>query len=243
MNRAARALRASIGDALRLLSRKPVSGKSVHEARKALKKARAALRLLRPEFGEAAFRAENAALRDAARPLARLRESAALKSAMAKLGESPSPATRLRGGRRSRGFDESIRLLRRSRERSTGPQFTAIGSAALRHGLERIYRRGRKAYAEARKDRSTEALHEWRKQLNYLVNALDILGGKKPRKAEKLTDKLGDDHDLAILFARVRPGTALQQRIGRRRAKLQKRALARGGKIYRRKKPKLISSS
>src|SRR5207244_2639501 len=50
MSRAARELRGWIGEALGLLARKPLADEAVHEARKALKKARAALRLLRADL-------------------------------------------------------------------------------------------------------------------------------------------------------------------------------------------------
>ena len=57
----------------------------VHRARKALKRARAALRLLREGLDAAAFRAENAALRDAGRSLAPLRDVKAVLGALDEL--------------------------------------------------------------------------------------------------------------------------------------------------------------
>src|SRR5262245_41791210 len=47
----------------------------VHEARKSLKKVRAALRLVRPVIGEKAYRRENTCFRDAGRPLTEVRDA------------------------------------------------------------------------------------------------------------------------------------------------------------------------
>ena len=47
----------------------------MHETRKALKRLRALVRLLREELGEQAFERENAALRDVARRLAGARDA------------------------------------------------------------------------------------------------------------------------------------------------------------------------
>jgi predicted NBD/HSP70 family sugar kinase len=41
-------------------------------------------------------------------------------------------------------------------------------------GVRRIFRGGRKAFANAR-SKDDQALHEWRKQARYLLNQLDIL--------------------------------------------------------------------
>src|SRR5580698_10039159 len=51
---------------------------SIHEIRKKLKRARAALRLLRDCLGEPVYRRENSRLRDAARPLTPVRDAKVL---------------------------------------------------------------------------------------------------------------------------------------------------------------------
>ena len=68
----------------------PFDARRVHAARKALKQARAALRLLRPCLDAAVYRRENLALRDAGRALAPLRDARVLLDA----------ADRLRAGAR-----------------------------------------------------------------------------------------------------------------------------------------------
>jgi hypothetical protein len=63
------------------------------------------------------------------------------------------------------------------------------------------------------------------------------------RRAHALSDVVGDDHDLAVLRAAARerhaplaPGelALLERLIARRRARLQRRALAQGRRVYAR---------
>jgi CHAD domain-containing protein len=70
-----------IAAAAATLGKKKITDADIHDARKQLKKARAALRLLRRSIGEIAYRRENAALRDAARPLGVARDSRVLVAA------------------------------------------------------------------------------------------------------------------------------------------------------------------
>ncbi len=258
-NPATRELRAAIAEALERLEQPRISDDSVHEARKALKKARAALRLLREGLDDAAYRAENAALRDAGRHLSPLRDSRSVLTALDALRRRYPEALRPPGFGELRNSlktgpgpalpRQPARLLRRSLERAQQPDFARIGSGPLGHGLQRIYRKGRKALAEAQSARTSEALHEWRKQVKYLANALQLLYGAqggRPRKlakrAAKLAGRLGDEHDLAALSQRARVPKSLQPLIGRRRAKLRKRSFALGEKLYGKKPGRFIGS-
>jgi CHAD domain-containing protein len=225
----------------------------VHEARKALKKARAALRLLRPAAGEAAYRSQNAALRDAGRCIAPLRDSRSLMDAVALLKEHyPKKARRAGLGRVAARLQQNTATARRSLLADPGTlarcsallerDFSADGSTSPEPGLERLYRKGRKAFAEAKKAGTPDALHEWRKQVKYLMNALAIAcrsgGGKAAKlaaRADKLAGWLGDDHDLAALSQQARELPPLQALIERRRGKLRKRAFRLGRKLYGRK--------
>src|SRR4051812_6802853 len=66
------------------LGEDPQSAK-IHSARKALKRARATLRLLRPAIGKDVYRQNNMALRDVARPLSQARDAEVLSDALDKL--------------------------------------------------------------------------------------------------------------------------------------------------------------
>ncbi len=263
-NPATRELRAAIVEALGRLERTPLSDRSVHEARKALKKARAALRLLRDGLDDAAYRAENAALRDAGRLLSPLRDPNSALAALDALCERYPGKLPLLGVEKlkdalhakpestssSRALPKQpTRLLKRCLERAEKPAFARIGARPLDRGLRRIYRKGRKAFAEAQSTGTAEALHEWRKQVKYLANALHIVYGRNKlkkivKRAGKLAGRLGNEHDLALLTERTsalqgqRQG--LQPLIERRRAKLQKRAFALGEKLYRRKPGRFV---
>jgi CHAD domain-containing protein len=74
-------------EALDSLAGRTVSPEDVHTARKALKKARAWLRLLRAGTGQRTFREQNRALRDAARPLSEGRDAQVLIDTLHKLLE------------------------------------------------------------------------------------------------------------------------------------------------------------
>ena len=264
MNPVTRELHASIAAALARLEQPRISDEAVHETRKALKKARAALRLLRPGLEPAAYRAQNALLRDAGRCLAPLREPKSMLDTLAALqAHAPEALSRVKldrlkkslraekasairdlAGRRA-ALAECIRLLKHSLARAEQPDFSRIGPAPLADGMRRIYREGRRSLAQARKSRAPEAFHEWRKQTKYLLNALETLYGARlgkakraGKRAEKLADRLGDAHDLDALEKRTQalktPQSlkTLQALIARRRARLQKRALSLGEKLY-----------
>ncbi len=133
---------------------------------------------------------------------------------------------------------------------------------ALDAGLRRIYARGRMAMRQARKRRAVAEMHEWRKRVKDLRHAAEALGEKTRSKAErdarrarllrigkeadKLGEALGEEHDLALLAQRVSAEKAifaddksgrkaLQRAIGRRRARLRKRAFKSGRALYARK--------
>jgi CHAD domain-containing protein len=154
---------------------------------------------------------------------------------------------------RLRRDDETIVAVRgeheAARERSAAWTFDADGFEALRPGLERIYRRGRRGMRAAAGEPRDECLHEWRKRSKDLWYALQILrpaGPKRMKKlakrAHRLSDLLGDNHDLAVLrtqveraggsFEREASRTALLAVIDRRRLSLQGDAFKLGAKIY-----------
>jgi CHAD domain-containing protein len=109
-------------------------------------------------------------------------------------------------------------------------------------GVRRTYSTGRKAWIKA-KSRGDDALHEWRKQAKYLLNELELLHDifglnvkKLRRRARKIGDLLGDDHDLSVLSAKIRhyggSTAALLKRIKKRRCHLQRDATKKGKKLY-----------
>ncbi len=197
---------------------------AVHDARKALKKARSLLRLCRGALGGDERRRENAALRRAGRALSSARDAEAKLQAVDDLsrrfaGRVPqstfstmrrhleadrNPARRrlLESGLTDQVSDE-LRLVRR---RIDAWPLENGGWQALAPGLLRSYRCGREAMQLAHREPTVENLHEWRKRTKDLWYHLRMLKPMAPGivgghadEADELSDLLGDDHDLAIL--------------------------------------------
>ncbi len=232
-----RALVGQLEAVLQKLSGPEISDEGAHDVRKALKRARASLRLLRDPKHEAVYRRHNLALRDAARPFAPLRDAKVLielidglapeadrKSAKQyeQIREALQKRRRRLRPRVSANLKKSTSLVRRVlRERAKSVDRT---EADLIDNLKGTYQRARDAFQEARERPDDEKLHELRKQVKYLFYQLEIL---RPRKAKRLVNRadefgkvLGEDHDLAVLAQKVEP-SALERR---ERAKLQRRA-------------------
>ncbi|HEY5807259.1 MAG TPA: CHAD domain-containing protein [Povalibacter sp.] len=205
-----------------------LTDKDIHNARKAIKRARATLRLLRPALAESIFKETNLALRDAAHPLTQVRDAKVLLDAIAGLRkhddgrlDDTSTATldqHLQSKRKRARRALSVRApvmfalrkalrtqrLSASRWRLSADDWSLLGAA-----LRRIYKKARAAHAMAGKGRGDEQLHEWRKQAKHLWYAMQVLTPASPGfigeladELHKLADYLGDDHDLALLGER-----------------------------------------
>jgi len=88
------AVRRHIANAKKALRRPKLDDEAVHDARKALKRARSGLRLLRP-LDEAAYRRENTRLRNAGRRLSGVRDDKVLLARLAELiDDEKKPARR-----------------------------------------------------------------------------------------------------------------------------------------------------
>jgi CHAD domain-containing protein len=247
------------------LSKKQVTDADIHDARKQLKKSRAALRLLRDAIGATTFERDNAALRDAARPLSAARDSKVLLSVLDELVDRYGLADR-------KQWLEKFRRELRKEQRQARQVLTAAQMARQRKalheivqrsnrwrmhgedwqvlgvGLERIYRNGRKKLKVATASRDSEHLHDWRKQVKYLWHELQILQplwpgviGELADQTHKLSDYLGDDHDLAVLRDKITGNAAafaendcgaLLALLDRRRRQLQDKALVLGERIF-----------
>jgi CHAD domain-containing protein len=223
-----------LDDAIRELSDRisedPVD--AVHAARKAVKKERSLLRLMRAAMPAKQRRRENRTLRDAARGLSGARDAEAMIETLDQLSERyvgqlpQSTFDRIRetlvGAR-----DEQRKALVASalgvravgelgavRVRVEDWTVTGGGWGAIEGGLLRSYRDGRRAYARARSDRGVEEWHEWRKRVKdlwYEQRLLTVVCGPvvkgQAKDAHLLADLLGDDHDLAVLHRALAGGT------------------------------------
>jgi CHAD domain-containing protein len=228
-----RMARHRIKSALRALPANHSNDESVHAARKDLKRARATLRLLRDALGNSTYKRENAAIRDAARPLSEVRDGRVLIDALTSLvkyygklaADLPLDGFKRVLNRRRIQLRKQIlnrpgplravrQQLRQVRSRSDDWRVDKGGWSVIGAGLKRTYSQGRKALKQARAAPTDEHLHELRKQSKYLWHQIQILEPLRPGplgeladECHKLADFLGDDHDLAVLRER-----ALQER-------------------------------
>jgi CHAD domain-containing protein len=244
-----------------------ISDAGVHDARKRFKEIRSALRLVRGELGEKTFRRENHALRDAGRPLSTLRDAAVLVKSLDRLVKHFSGrirpksvaklrrqllerrrATRKQIVQRDHAISRVVREVRAVRERVDQWPLERRGWKALDDGVLTVYGRGREATIQMASGASDEELHEWRKRAQYLRYHLELLESiwcdiltPLADQTHRLTDLLGDDHDLTVLrriaAETSEDGTSSENElvlalIDQRRAKLQEEARVLGAKLY-----------
>jgi CHAD domain-containing protein len=223
---------------------------AIHDIRKALKRLRALVRLLRTELGEQQYKREHAILRDAAQRLAGARDAEVMVGTLdALLQRHPRELGRRRqllelrkrlvaeriaaeratlGDRATRG--EVLRELSGLRERARQWDLPERpGIALVERDLRRIYRDGRKRKRRVARGKggATRATHAWRKRVKDLRYAAEILGQRPlaPR-ADKLAELLGEEHDLAVLAGLLpQPGRAPFK--GKRGRRARKALLAR----------------
>lgn len=250
--------------ALRALrSRKP-NDEQIHNARKELKRARADLRLLRDAIGRSAYARENAALRDAARPLSGVRDAKVLVETSETMLDNVSRGAQRTLLQKARQALEKARREARAELRvmnAAKDSAESLGAASgrmrkwhlkraddsvLLQGLKRTYRRGRKAFAVAQTESTPENLHEWRKQVKYLEQSMQVwtshdVGRLKAlrKRADRLAEMLGADHDLVVFGERLEkldaPSEArphLTRVIAVHRQKLQRKALEEGRRVF-----------
>ena len=146
-------------------------------------------------------------------------------------------------------LEEVAALARQGRERIEGLSLERDGFGALAEGLARTYGRGRDARKAAYEADSVQHFHEWRKRAKYHRYHLKILRCCWPEMLEphhnevhRLTDLLGEDHDLAVLqealeavAPEVEDPRAIQALLGlvdRRSQELRAQARPVGRRLY-----------
>ena len=231
---------------------------AVHEARKDLKKLRSLLRMVSPAIGRQVYRRENARFRDLGRELSGARDAEVKLQTLESLRERSGNLDGLDGyvaalEKERTGAEVSGSTLARAiseleESRECVADWALGGWTPTGDGLVRGYRRGRKALAKARVDPSDAKVHEWRKRSKDLWYHLRIVSTAWPEvlesvadQAHKLSELLGDHHDLAVLAedAAGRPASLMdgaQSRliaaIRKRQKKLLADALPLGTRLY-----------
>jgi CHAD domain-containing protein len=232
----------------------------VHSARRRLKRIRSILGILRPVLKSryAAYRAD---IRSVARSLAIHRDADVLHATATDLRAAAGPGQRQFIERVIGSLDESRSGRRRV---ATAPVLLALseleadaedlprprkGARLYTNALVRAYRRGRRSMQRARRTRDAADFHRWRKNAKDLWHLLEIAEKRLPRKLarhtarlDSLAEILGLDHDYWITAEHMRSlagdragHETAQQLLATRRRRLQKDALRRGRKLYRRR--------
>ncbi|MCF8229458.1 MAG: CHAD domain-containing protein [Bacteroidales bacterium] len=240
---------------------------SVHELRKNIKKIRGILRLIRHDIGHARYHELNAAYREIAQQLAVLRDDTSqieLLEGMQKnvndkaIKRTIGKAIRQIEQKRKTEFENFYRqnkhnavcndiLLRwteiRELELSGNPDLFILKS------LKRIHKRARSAMESSGFLKIDEIYHYWRKQVKYLMYQLNVLNLAWPtyfnvyiKELNKLSDMLGDLHDLNLLNEHINNDTLIvlkpQQKqmilnfIYRRRSILKRRIEKAGNILF-----------
>jgi CHAD domain-containing protein len=238
---------------------------AIHAARKALKKERSLLRLGRGSIKPSTRRRENATFREAGRKLSAARDAEVVVQALDAMaeryvGQVPEATfATIRGHLSQAGHEphdapsaEVAEQLEAARERTRQWPLKQRDWKGIEPGLRRSYRRGRRAFRRAHEDPTTENLHEWRKRAKdywYHLRLLRPIARHtlkgQAKDAHRLSDVLGDDHDLALLCDALRrdaPGLAVDldpviALLEHRRGQLQAQARFLGRRLYA-EKPK-----
>lgn len=239
------------------------NGKSspVHETRKHLKKARAALRLVRGEIDRDVWKREDRCLAKVGQLISEVRDAEVRLQTVRQLREYA------RGKRRS--FEETEELLAfeldsfiaafsewpqeaeerlcRTLERIKEWPLDGLNCKRLRENVQGTYKRGRQVLKKAIKKTNTKNLHTFRKRAKELWYQLRLLRPLAPKVFRELNDELktigeylGQVHDLAFVAQRlssIEPARKQGQRIlnaliAARANELEFTAIALGERFY-----------
>ena len=228
----------SLGDGLRRICRKQVElalaiarGETetddtpVHETRKHLKKARAALRLVKKEIGRGLFKRQDHCLRDVGRLISDIRDAEVRLQTVRQL----QGLTRRQKRRSYRTVEEMLTLELANfvaafadwqtqaitmlesvcNEIDTWP-VDQLNCQQVRRAVQQTYKCGRKALAHAQATCTPEDFHSFRSEAKQLWYQLRILRPTNPVVLKNLADELraigdllGRAHDLSFLGDRL----------------------------------------
>ena len=220
------------------LARKALRRGRSHDLRKAAKRLRALLRLIRDDVGAKQSKKDDRLIRDIARAAGPARDAeviAALFDVLAPRLDTPISdidAVRARLRKRIAKSEERLdataiaksldRVERRIRRWKATP-------SGVNDGLDRTLRRCRRRMHAAEGSSDAEALHDWRKEAKYHWHHCELVDDQpRAKQAHALSETLGDDHDLVVLLAQSGGLEGLENIVASRREALQERAFELG---------------
>jgi CHAD domain-containing protein len=208
---------------------------AIHETRKACKRARAALDLLKEGLGAEAIEPLRTILRDAARTIGPVRDADVLGALVTKMelhvavDEPVDRAARLAA---------AADALAQAEELALALDTTELQPPLLLSGLTRAWAKARKAHQKARRSRDPGAVHEWRKATKRLLHQIELLDHVAPaldglrKLVDDLQHQLGDHHDLSVLHNVAGGDEPASQVLEGKAADLEDRALAAGDLMF-----------
>jgi len=239
---------------------------AIHEIRKRCKEVRGLARLVGPALGSRFHRFDRT-VRSAANELSALRDAHAVLATFDTLVDAQPTGDSgarhdLRAVRAGQAAfadaateaagsgDDRIRTARDLLQEALAASQkwkVPAGFEPLGDGLGSTYDRGRRWLRRAEKHPTDERLHEWRKAVKHLWYQTRLLHDTAPSvmgpladNLDDLAEALGDDHDLAVLVARLDgAGAGTAAAVGHtvdlaraRQAELRRRAFRMGHTIY-----------
>jgi CHAD domain-containing protein len=213
-----------IGIARARLARLDDVAAAIHDTRRCLKRLRALLRLICPALPHSTYKREANRLAGIGRLLAGARDQQVMRETLQRLSD------------RFEALPKRIaKQLDRLMANGTGANGSRLSSAERRQalqsldkgrvffarvedrdltiehvaaGLERAYKRARRAFHDAYQKPTDEAFHEWRKAVQQHWRHIQLMSGSWPEvmsgradEAKELSRLLGTDHDLHVLLA------------------------------------------
>jgi len=257
-----RIARAQIDAACRVLADEKDARRAVHEARKSLKKLRAILRLVAPEFSRSRFQMEKRAFQDAAKQLAPLRDAevriltfdALIQHAkfapedFADVREELETVANLLERRADTPKRSAVEILQAVRKRIASWPLNHLEWKLLAREICRAYRKGRKALQRYKREASPQTFHAWRKRVKelwyHLRIARDFLPESVSRtisECRKIGELAGLAQDMAVLQTNLATRRAdhrnalLIAEIERRLPELHEIAAKHGARLYAQK--------
>lgn len=199
---------------------------AIHDARRSLKRLRALIRLVRPALGEEVYKREAGRAAAIGRLMAGARDLHVMGQTAAKLEGRPGAlssgtcerlqklisegAAELQPDAGAQACAEALQSLKHTRKFFAGRAIEGVDIQQVARGMERSYRKGRKAFRKAFRDADDEAFHSWRKGVQQHWRHMQLLSRAWPEalsaradEAKELSRMLGEDHDLAVLQAYV----------------------------------------
>ena len=242
---------------------------AIHEARKSLKRLRALLRIVRKAIASDDFSRENERLRDIANLLSSARDAHVLAATLRQVADRANgdadivaAVTAARGKIATiSGSDTSREDIEAARLRLLEAQRALARVSVRRHGFEALsgglqdtYRKARKAFGPGARTRNDEAWHEARKSVQTHWRHMALVMRVWPdamlarvRMARRLSELLGEDHDLAMLRAFADENLTLEHAcvidttVARRQEVLRGEAMALGAMLFAEKTEAFIA--